>query len=171
MCSYAPLEKVANKAPRVYDPVNPPAPQALLSLPVQPQLPISSPSQLAAPPWSLGISWNQKASWEVQTELAQAPSWLSWKRYLLRWSFCLWSGPAARWGRSTYVPLAAAAGEAQPSPSCSLQQLALGLCCVRFSDNLHLWRHGWFHWQTAASDIYIWVVIIILKVKMWSVKF
>lgn len=101
-------------------------------------------------------------------------SQLSWKSYLLRWSFYLCSGSAARWGCSAQIPLATAAREAKPSQCCRLQQQhstkALLLCSS--SNELHLGRYGWFLWQTAASNMYIWamVTIIILKVKMWLVK-
>lgn len=97
-------------------------------------------------------------------------SQLRWKRYLLRWSFYLCSGSAARWGCSAHFPLATAAREAKPSQCCRLQQQhsikALLLCSS--SDELHLGRYGWFLWQTAASNMCIWVMftIIILKVKM-----
>lgn len=101
-------------------------------------------------------------------------SQLSWKRYLSRWIFYLCSVSAARWGCSAHIPLPTAAQEAKPSQCCRLQQKhsikALLLCSS--SDEVHLGRHGWFLWQTAASNMCIWVMvmIIILKVKMWLVK-
>lgn len=123
VCLYAPLkrEHLLMKHPDCTTPATLPAPWALLFFPIQ-----------SEPPMSLHLSqqcplvashfWKSEAILRSEDKTYAGFSQLSWKSYLLRWSFSLCSGSAARWGHSAHTPLATAAREAKPSQPCSLQQ-------------------------------------------------